>query len=92
MKREPTSPGGLMTVRLVGGPFDGRIISLPGRTEVWDGSELGHWDGGSPQSGVWVPERRHRYRLDPHWQEFAGELLPFVYAGIIDGEAGTGSR
>jgi hypothetical protein len=81
-----------MTVRLVGGPFHGRIMPLPGGTESWEGAELGHWDGGSPQSGTWVPERRHRYRLDPHWSEFLGrEPLPFVYDGIVGARNGATS-
>jgi hypothetical protein len=79
-----------MTVRLVGGPFAGRIVSVPTGVEIWEIAEP--WRRISPPHEVdrWVPGRRHAYRRDPHWREFVGvEPLPFVYAGVVVGEEGA---
>ena len=90
MSPEPISPGDPMTVRLVGGPFDGRIMPLPGKMTVWEIAVPAHWTGATFLNRMRVPERRHRYRLDPHWSEFVGvEALPFVYAGVVEEEAET---
>ena len=86
MPAEPSSPLDPMTVRLVGGPFHGRILHVPGRTAVWEIIEPGHWRGARGYLPMRrVPDRRHRYRLDPHWREFVGqEPLPFVYVGVVN--------
>jgi hypothetical protein len=89
---EPTIRGDSMTVRLVGGPYDQQVVTVPGYTRKWE-------IAGSPmqicrpyEAERWVPGYRHVYRLDPHasggiWHQ----PLPFVYDGVAAQEGTEGA-